>query len=78
MAFCTRHAVEGKNMSGVTVQRMMAFTSEAATPRCASAQRAASMAISEVAIPAGAMWRSRIPTLSRIHWSFVSTIFSRS
>ena len=37
-------------MSGVTVQTMMALTSDASMPRCASAQRAASIAMSEVAI----------------------------
>ena len=51
-------------MSGVTVQMIMAFTSAASTPRWASAQRAASMAMSEVAMPGSAMWRSRMPVRS--------------
>ena len=36
------------------------------------------MAMSEVAISGPAIWRSRIPVRSMIHWSLVSTIFSRS
>ena len=40
----------GEQMSGVTVQTMIASSSVASMPRCASAQRAASIAMSEVAI----------------------------
>ena len=49
-AFCTRQAVDGKNMSGVTVHTMMASISDASIPRCASAHFAAAIAMSEVAI----------------------------
>ena len=65
-------------MSGVTVQTRIAFTSDASIPRWASAQRAASTAMSEVAIPGSAMWRSRMPTRVMIHSSLVSTSFSKS
>ena len=65
-------------MSGVTVQTMIAFTSDASMPRFANAARAASTAISDVAISGAAMWRSEMPTRSMIQSLDVSTIFSRS
>ena len=78
MPCCTRQAVEGNRWSGVTVQTRIASISVASTPRCASARRAASIAMSEVAISGPAMWRSRIPVCSMIHSSLVSISFSRS
>ena len=42
--------MDGNNISGVTVHTMIALTSEASMPRLASATRAASTAISDVAI----------------------------
>src|SRR5579872_488835 len=75
---CTTHAVEGKNMSGVTVPTMMVSMSVGASPRCARAFRAASVARSLVATPLSTICRSRIPTRVMIHSLLVSTILSRS
>src|SRR5581483_10119501 len=75
---CTTQAVEGKNMSGVTVATMIAPIWSVASPRSASARQAAFTAKSLVATPLSTICRSRIPVRSKIHWSEVSTIFSRS
>src|ERR1700722_211698 len=76
--FCTTHAVDGNNMSGVTVPTMINSISVGASPRCARAFFAASTAKSLVATPLSTIWRSRIPTRLMIHSLLVSTIFSRS
>jgi hypothetical protein len=47
--FCTKQAVEGKNMSGVTVATMMSLISSGVTPAASMARRAASVARSLVA-----------------------------
>jgi hypothetical protein len=75
---CTMQAVEGKNISGVTVPTMMASISAGLSPRWAKAFREASTARSLVATPLSTMWRSRIPTRAIIHSLLVSTIRSRS
>src|ERR1700722_19699156 len=75
---CTRHAVAGKNMSGVTVATMITSTSAAVIPRFSRHTRAASTARSLVATPLSTMCRVWIPVRSVIHWSLVATIFSRS
>src|SRR5215469_16885530 len=75
---CTRQAVAGNIMSGVTVATMITSTSLAAMPRFFRQHFAASTARSLVATPLSTRCRSRIPVRSTIHLSFVSTIFSRS
>ncbi len=75
---CTRQAVAGKNISGVTVATIITSSSLASIPRLARHFFAASTERSLVATPASTMCRSRIPVRSVIHWSFVATIFSRS
>ena len=75
---CTRHAVEGYIMSGVTVPTMMRSTSCRSKGCDACNFLTASTARSLAATPFPAIWRSRIPVRSSIHWSVVSTNFSRS
>ena len=75
---CTRHAVLGKSMSGVTVPTMIRLMSAGVSPARSIAARAASVARSEVATPASTMCRSRMPVRCMIQSFDVSTIFSRS
>src|SRR5277367_2029670 len=75
---CTRQAVAGKNISGVTVATMITSISLPSIPRFARHTFAASTARSLVATPSSTICRSRIPVRSVIHWSLVATIFSRS
>ena len=77
-AFWIRHAVEGKSISGVTVQTRIASSWSAARPRWLRAIRAASIAMSDVATFGAAMWRSRMPVRSTIQASFVATICDKS
>ena len=65
-------------MSGVTVPTMMTSTSLASMPRAARHFFAASVHISLTPSPLASTCRSRMPVRSMIHWSLVSTIFSRS
>jgi hypothetical protein len=65
-------------MSGVTVHNRIASMVAGSTWFCASAARAASTAMSEVATPGAAMWRVTIPVRERIHSFDVSTSFSSS
>lgn len=65
-------------MSGVTVHKIMASSSEASIPRCRRASSAAFTAMSEVATAASAIWRERIPVRSTIQVSFVSTMVDSS
>ena len=71
-------AVAGMGMSGVIVPTMIMSTSEGLSDADSRARRAASVAMSLVTMPCGAMRRSRMPVRSRIHESDVSTILSRS
>ena len=75
---CTRQAVAGNGISGLTVATMMTSTASAEMPRSARHSRAASAARSLVATPGSTRWRSRMPVRSTIHSSEVSTIVSRS
>ena len=75
---CTRHAVLGNIMSGVTVPTTIKPMSAGVSPALSMAFNAASFARSEVATPGSTMCRSRIPVRCRIHSSVVSTSFSRS
>src|SRR5581483_9214161 len=76
--FCTRQAVEGNIMSGVTVPTMIISTSLAAMPRMARHFFAASAQMSLTPSPLANTCRSRMPVRSTIHSSLVSTNFSRS
>ena len=76
--FCTKQAVDGKNMSGVTVATMISSMSAAVTPAASMALRAALVAMSLVAISGPAMRRSLIPVREVIHSSEVSTILDMS
>src|SRR5512138_3294542 len=60
------------------VPTMIASISSGSTFAISQARRAARTARSLVASPSAITWRSRIPVRSTIHWSFVSTSFSRS
>src|SRR5216684_6146155 len=75
---CTRQAVAGKNMSGVTLATIIISISEGSVFVCASNAFAASVAKCDEAMPFSTMCRSRIPVRVRIHSSLVSTIFSKS
>src|SRR5260370_9274490 len=75
---CTRQAVAGKNMSGVTLATIIISISAASVFDCASNAFAASVAKFDEAMPCCTMWRSRMPVRVRIHSSLVSTIFSKS
>ena len=68
----------GKIVSGVVVPTTMKPMSAGVMPACAIAPSAASLAMSDVAIPSLTMCRSRMPVRCRIHSSLVSTSFSRS
>ena len=71
-------AVEGKGMSGEIVEQMIRSRSVALIPAFSRAWREACTERVEV-VSWGAAWRrSRMPVRSVIHWSEVSTIFSRS
>src|SRR6266436_2719030 len=78
MRSCTRQAVAGKNMSGVTLASTIRSISAGSVLVCASTALAASVAMCEVAVPFSTTWRSRMPVRVTIHSSLVSTIFSRS
>ena len=72
-------AVEGKNMSGVTVATMTRSISSAAMPRCSQRPSMTMATMSDVAFSGSLrMRRSLMPVRVRIHSSLVSTIFSRS
>ena len=75
---CTRQAVAGKTMSGVTVPTTMRSSSEAAMPRRSRASRAAGTQMALVGVPGSTMCRRSMPVRVRIHSSEVSTNFSRS
>jgi hypothetical protein len=75
---CTRQAVAGKTMSGVTVPTTMRSSSEAAMPRRSRASTAAGTQMSLVGVPGSTMCRRSMPVRVRIHSSEVSTNFSRS
>src|SRR5580704_3885951 len=75
---CTRQAVEGYIMSGVTVPTTIRSTSCRLNGWTACSFFTASTAKSLAATPLSTRWRSRMPTRSMIHWLVVSTIFSRS
>ena len=75
---CTKQAVFGKNMSGVTVAQMMRSISAALMPAFSIAASEARAAISLVVISGPAIRRSRMPVRVWIHSSLVSTSFSRS
>ena len=75
---CTRHAVLGNIMSGVTVPTTMKPMSSGVRPAFAMALIAASLPRSEVLTPGSTMCLSRMPVRCRIHSSLVSTSFSRS
>ena len=76
--FCTKQAVDGKNMSGVTVATMIRSISSAFTPAASMAFNAALVAMSLVASSSAAMWRSLMPVRVVIHSSDVSTNLDRS
>ena len=71
-------AVAGKNMSGVTVQQMIASSSPASMPRLAKAMRRASTPRSEEPVPGLTQRRVLMPVRERIHSSLVSTKAERS
>ena len=75
---CTRQAVAGKGMSGVTVATMMRSTSAGLTLARSRHSRAARVARALVPVPGSTTWRCRIPVRVRIHSSEVSTTFARS
>ena len=62
----TKQAVDGKSMSGVTVQTMIASMSVPLRFRCSRSDRAASLAMSEVAVFSSAMYRLLMPVRVRI------------
>src|SRR4051812_9612408 len=74
----TKHAVDGKIISGVTVAQMISSMSFASKPAAAIALRAAAVARVAVDSPSETMRRSRMPVRWTIHSSLVSTIFARS
>src|SRR2546430_3971329 len=78
MRSCTKQAVAGKNMSGVTLASTIKSISVGSVPVSTNNTLAASVAMCEVAVPFSATWRSRMPVRARIHSSLVATIFSRS
>ena len=75
---CRTQAVDGKNISGVTVATMIRSISSAPIPLCSRTFRAAPSARALVGVPFSTIRRSRIPVRSKIHWSVVSTIASKS
>src|SRR5271168_671091 len=75
---CTRHAVAGNIMSGVTLATTIISISSGSVPVWASTLFAASVARCDAATPVSATCSSRIPVRVRIHSSLVSTSFSRS
>src|ERR1022692_2755134 len=75
---CTRQAVLGKGMSGVTVAMMIKLIWSAVTPAIFIARCAALAAMSDVNSSWAAIRRSLMPVRVVIHSSEVSTIFSRS
>ena len=77
IAFCTSQAVQGSTASGDIVDTTIISNSSGRTPVCASACLPASTAIDTVDSDS-AIWRFSTPVRSRIHASFVSTIFDRS
>src|SRR5277367_961680 len=78
MRSCTRQAVAGNIMSGVTLARTISSMSAGSVLVFASSALAASVARCELATSLSAMWRSRMPVRLRIHSSLVATTFSRS
>ena len=76
--FCIRQAVLGNTRSGVVVPITSRSISAGSTSAASRALRhAASASVAVVSSPS-TIRRSRIPVRSRIHWSLVSIICSRS
>src|SRR4030065_747412 len=78
MFFCTIQAAEGKGISPVTVATKMTSICSGLIPAAFRAFQAAWVAKVEAVVFSSAIRRSLIPGRSTIHWSEVSTIFSRS
>ena len=76
--FCTMLAVDGKNMSGVTVPTIIMSMASGFMPAISMALLAALIERSDVASSSAATLLSFIPVRSIIHSSEVLTIFSRS
>src|ERR1700693_1636374 len=76
--FWTRQEVAGNGMSPEIVPTRIMSRSSGLTCERFKAMSAAFVQRSENFSPSETMWRSLIPVRSVIHWSLVSTIFSRS
>jgi len=70
--------VEGNGLSGVAVATMMPSNSDAVVPARQSAFTAASLPMVDTVSSGRAKRRSRMPVRSTIHWSDVSSVFSKS
>ncbi len=77
-AFCTRHATDGKLLSGLIVATMIRSSFAGSKSADFNACFAAFVAKWLLRSPLAAMRRSLIPVRVVIHSSLVSTIFSRS
>jgi hypothetical protein len=75
---CRSHAVDGSRRSGVAVESTIRSSSPGWMPARSIAMREACAAMSAAPISAGAMRRSWMPVRSRIHSSFVSSVFDSS
>ncbi|MEM5819276.1 MAG: hypothetical protein AAGU16_15580, partial [Desulfitobacterium hafniense] len=74
----TRHAVEGKTISGVVVATSIIPISEESVPAFLSASKEASTAMSDVAIFSGAMLLAFIPALCSILFDVVPNLNASS